>query len=138
MEEEIIKFGSLDTEINLSFVRSSGPGGQNVNKVNSKAELRFSVIGSLILKEEFKDKILLKLKHKINDAGEIILVCQTSRSQLDNKGTVILKFYNLLNKALKPVKPRKATRPSRASKEKRLEDKRVVSEKKERRKDLFE
>jgi ribosome-associated protein len=137
METEIIKLGSLDSEIRLNFVRSSGPGGQNVNKVSSKAELRFNVSISAFLNEEQKIILLSKLKLKINDEGDLILTCQTSRSQLENKELVIVKFYNLLNKALKPVKPRKATRPTRASKEKRLEEKRVVSEKKERRRDLF-
>lgn len=136
MEDEIIKTGTLDAELDFSFVRSSGPGGQNVNKVNSKAELRFSIINSLILSELQKSIISEKLKSKISDDSVLVLTCQTSRSQLENKELVREKFYSLINKALKPKKTRTVTKPTKASKEKRLQQKRENAEKKERRREF--
>ncbi len=136
MEDEIIKSGLLDSELNFSFMRSSGPGGQNVNKVNSKVELRFDIANSSILNEQFKLALLDKLKTKISEDNILILKCQISRSQLENKELVIIKFYTLINKALKPKKFRAKTNPTKASKEKRLQLKREVSEKKERRRDV--
>ncbi len=136
MEDEIIKTGTLDAELDFSFVRSSGPGGQNVNKVNSKAELRFSIINSVILSESQKSIISEKLKSKISDDSVLILTCQTSRSQLENKELVREKFYALINKVLKPKKIRTGTKPTVASKEKRLQQKRENAEKKERRREF--
>ena len=123
-------------EMHFSASRSSGPGGQNVNKVNTKVELRFHVASSLLLSDEEKILILEKLAKKINSEGELILVSQTERSQIKNKEKVIEKFYSLLIRALTPRKKRKPTKPSLASKEERLEEKRKLSEKKERRRRL--
>jgi ribosome-associated protein len=121
-------------EFTFTASRSSGPGGQNVNKVSSRVELRFDVKGSALLTPDEKEIVLLRLAKKINSEGELILVAQTDRSQLKNKEKAIEKFYAILNKALTPVKERKPTRPSQAAKEKRLEEKQIQSEKKERRK----
>ena len=126
-------FGS---ELHFSASRSSGPGGQNVNKVNTKVELRFQIASSLLLSDEEKTILLEKLAKKINSEGELILVSQTERSQMKNKEKVIEKFYSLLTRALTPRKKRKPTKPSQASKEERLEEKRKQAEKKERRKHL--
>ncbi|MEI6683466.1 MAG: alternative ribosome rescue aminoacyl-tRNA hydrolase ArfB [Bacteroidota bacterium] len=122
-------------ELHYSASRSSGPGGQNVNKVSTKVELRFHVASSQLLTEAEKALIAEKLASRINAAGELLLVAQSERSQLKNKELVTEKFYALVTKALTPRKKRKATRPSRASKEERLETKRRQSEKKERRKE---
>jgi len=122
-------------ELHYSASRSSGPGGQNVNKVSTKVELRFLVASSQLLTEAEKALIAEKLASRINAAGELLLVAQSERSQLKNKELVTEKFYALVTKALTPRKKRKATRPSRASKEERLETKRKQSEKKERRKE---
>ena len=121
-------------ELYFSASRSSGPGGQHVNKVSTKMELRFHVVSSALLSEEEKALIAEKLANRINVAGELVLVSQSERSQLQNKEKVTEKFYVLLSRALTPRKQRKRTKPSRASKEERLEIKRQLSEKKERRK----
>jgi ribosome-associated protein len=113
--------------------RSSGPGGQNVNKVRSKVELRFNVADSQLLNEEEKALVFEKLANKINNQQELVLVSQKDRSQFQNKETVIEKFYSLLDKVLTPPKRRYKTKPTRSSVEKRLESKRVLSEIKARR-----
>ena len=121
------------SEFHFSASRSSGPGGQNVNKVSTKVELRFNVVSSSLLSEDEKIILSEKLATKISAAGDLILVSQSERSQLKNKERVIEKFYLLLNRALTPRKKRKPTKPSQSSKEERLEEKRQHSEKKYRR-----
>lgn len=120
-------------ELHFSASRSSGPGGQNVNKVSTRMEVRFHVASSALLSDAEKELVAEKLASRINLAGELVLVSQTKRSQLQNKEKVIEKFYMLLTRALTPRKKRTPTKPSRASKEERLEAKRQQSEKKERR-----
>jgi ribosome-associated protein len=120
----------------FSGSRSSGPGGQSVNKVNTKMELRFSVASSSLLSEDEKLIVMEKLSGRINKDGELVLVSQTERSQIRNKEKVIEKFYSLLIRSLLPVKRRKPTKPSDASKEDRLLEKKKQAEKKERRKPL--
>jgi ribosome-associated protein len=114
----------------LSATRSSGPGGQNVNKVNTQVELRFSVKNSNLFSDVEKDRIFLKLKNKINSEGELILTSQTARTQLDNKENVIEKFYELIEKALTIQKKRLKSRPTAASRLKRLESKKSQALKK--------
>jgi ribosome-associated protein len=134
MTPDILKERDFSTEFTFTASRSSGPGGQNVNKVSSKVELRFDVLQSRILTDEEKEIIQTRLASKINSDGELILVSQSERSQLENKDKATERFYALLAKALTPVKKRKPTKPTREAKEKRLQDKRLLSEKKERRK----
>jgi ribosome-associated protein len=130
----ILNDRDFTNELHFSASRSSGPGGQNVNKVNTKVELRFSIPGSILLSDEEKELVMEKLKKKINSEGELILVSQAERSQLKNKEKVVGKFYILLSRALTPRKKRRPTKPSQASKEERLETKRKKAEKKDRRK----
>lgn len=130
----ILPIGILDHELKFSFSRSSGPGGQHVNKVNTKVELRFSIDQSQKLNEEQKQIIRTKLSSKINQEGELILVVQEKRSQIQNKALAIEKFYTMINIALTPRKKRLRSRATRASKEKRLQLKKEQSEKKSRRK----
>ncbi len=120
----------LETEMVLSATRSSGPGGQNVNKVNTQVELRFSVKNSNLFSDNEKDRIFLKLKNKINSEGELILTSQTARTQLDNKENVIEKFYELIEKALTIQKKRLKSRPTAASRLKRMESKKSQALKK--------
>ena len=132
----MLKERDFINELIFSASRSGGPGGQNVNKVSSKVELRFNVMESSLLSAEEKEIIQTKLANKINKEGELILVAQTERSQLANKEKVIEKFYNLLIKALTPQKKRRPTKPSRSSKEKRLVGKKINAEKKSSRKPI--
>jgi len=123
-------------EFEFSASRSSGPGGQNVNKVSTKIELRFNVQKSALLNDAEKQVIIKRLSNKINLEGELIIVSQSERSQLKNKERAIERFYLILTKALKPEKKRMKTAPTQASKEKRLEEKRIQSMIKESRKKL--
>jgi ribosome-associated protein len=130
------RLSSLDftTEWIFSASRSSGPGGQNVNKVSTKMELRFQVENSALLTDSEKLVVLEKLANQINNEGFLVLTCQTTRSQITNKELVIEKFYALLAKALTPRKKRVATKPGKASKERKLKEKKIVSQKKTLRK----
>ncbi len=123
-------------EFKFSASRSGGPGGQNVNKVSSKVELRFSVNESCILTEEEKEIIVAKLATRINNDGELIIISQSERSQLANKEKAIERFYALISKALTVQKKRKPTKPSKTSKEKRLEGKKINAERKNSRKSV--
>ena len=133
MTDNTISERDFSGELNYSASRSGGPGGQNVNKVSTKVELRFDVRNSIQLNEQEKEIILNKLANKINTNGELILISQSERSQLKNKEKVTEKFYQLLYKALIPKKARLRTSPTRSSKEKRLEGKRIQSLVKENR-----
>ena len=124
----------LSKEFEFITSRSSGPGGQNVNKVNSKVELRFPLFDSKVLTDEEKQILFVKLYHHINSDGILSVTAQTERSQVQNKEIAIEKFYQWVEIALTPVKPRRKTRPTRASNEKRLEKKQAQSQKKESRK----
>lgn len=125
---------NFDRELRFATSRSSGPGGQNVNKVNSRVELRFHIESSSILAEDEKQILLQKLKNRVTSDGELILVSQTERSQLKNKEKVIARFYKLVEKALEPDKKRLPTAPTLAARLKRLEGKKYNSRKKEDRK----
>jgi ribosome-associated protein len=117
-------------EITFRTSRSSGKGGQSVNKVSSKVELIFDVNASLVFSEEEKLFILMKSGSFLKDDVCIHMVCQVDRSQYMNKKMVVEKFFRLINKCLKPKKERIETKTPSAEKEKRLVDKKLVSEKK--------
>ena len=114
--------------------RSGGAGGQNVNKVSTKIELKFNVEQSQVLSQEEKEIIKVRLSKKINQEGFLQIVSQTERTQMGNKAEVVKKFYEALRKALKKEKPRKATKPSKAAVKKRLENKKINSKRKDERK----
>jgi ribosome-associated protein len=135
MEPGVLIGRNLFLELTFSASRSSGPGGQSVNKVSSKVELRFNIAGSSVLTDAEKGILLDRLKKRVNAEGEIVLVCQTERTQLMNKAKVLEKFYSLLEKALAPRKKRIKTAPTKSSVEKRIEKKKALSEKKLRRKE---
>jgi len=121
-------------ELLFNASRSSGPGGQNVDKVSTKVELRFNIVNSIILTEEEKEILLIRLQKKINTDGFLVIVSQSERTQFKNKEKTIEKFYALISKSLTPVKKRKPTIPNSTAKEKRLEEKKMKAEKKSRRK----
>lgn len=130
--EEIIK--RLQNESTFSATRSSGPGGQNVNKVNTRVELRFPVEESSVFSEKEKHLIHAKLANRINSEGELLLFSESERSQLANKQKVFERFILLLKNALTPKKKRIKTRPTASSKQKRLDKKKINAQKKKLRK----
>ncbi|MGW9684487.1 alternative ribosome rescue aminoacyl-tRNA hydrolase ArfB [Flagellimonas sp. 2504JD1-5] len=121
-------------ELKFKAIRSSGAGGQHVNKVSSKVELSFSPELSTGLSNIEKQRLLLKLGNRINKEGFFILQCDEGRSQHKNKQLVIKRFFSLLKKALEVPKKRRATKPSKSSIEKRLKSKKKAAEKKAGRK----
>jgi ribosome-associated protein len=124
-----------EREIEIDFVRSSGPGGQNVNKVSSKAQLRWRVGDSAAFNDHQKDLIRRAAGNRLNAADEIVLSEQSERSQPRNREEAIARLQRLVTEALTPRKVRKPTKPSRAAKERRLEEKRRQGEKKQGRRE---
>jgi ribosome-associated protein len=137
LDEKMAAFSKrLKQELIFSVSRSSGPGGQNVNKVNSKVTLKFDVGKSLVLTEGEKEILLRKLATKLTTEGVLILTAQDSRSQLDNREAVIVKLDKLLTKAFEKKKIRKPTKPSKRAIQKRIKSKKQHSEKKQWRQKL--
>ena len=122
------------SELNYRTSRSSGAGGQHVNKTETKLEVLFDVQGSTGLSQEEKDLVFEKLVNRINDEGILTVMSQKSRSQLDNKENAVNRLEQLLIKAITPVTKRIRTKPSKSSIEERLAEKKLRAEKKEARK----
>jgi ribosome-associated protein len=129
MEKEIIT-----KEITYKAVRSSGAGGQNVNKVSSKVVLTLDVSASNGFSDEEKELLFLKLQSKLTQENVMILNCDEDRSQLKNKEIVTKRLFTILQNALKVAKPRKATKTPRSVIEKRLKNKATKSITKQNRK----
>lgn len=121
------------TEPEYKAVRSSGAGGQNVNKVSSKVVLSFNLQASNALNEDEKFLVEQKLDKRINSQGTLILQCDEDRSQLRNKEIVTKRFLHLIESALQTEKPRVPTKIPKAVIKKRIENKRRQSEKKQSR-----
>ena len=129
-----MKTDVLLTELQFKAVRSSGPGGQNVNKVSSKVVLTFDLVNSKSLSDEEKERALKKLKSKLTLEGILILNCDEDRSQLKNKEIVTKRFLEIITKSLIIPKERKPTKVPKSVIEKRLKDKSSVAEIKQTRK----
>lgn len=123
-------------EITFQTSRASGPGGQNVNKVESRAELRWALQESQVLTAGQKQLILEKLAGQLTQEGYLLVVAQDDRSQLRNKEIALARFHELLQKSLRRPKPRRPTRPSAGAVRKRLEGKKIQSDKKANRRRL--
>lgn len=119
----MFQFEKILPELTFKTSRSSGAGGQNVNKVETKVEVLWNILDSQNVSEEIKQKLLERLARKTNKNAEISLSCDTSRSQATNKEKAIEKLKRLLQNALKERKKRVVTQPTKASKEKRQKSK---------------
>lgn len=122
--------GDFLSEFQFQTSRSSGPGGQNVNKVESKVQLNFDINTSQHLSDAEKTLLFDKLKNRITEEGILQITSQEKRSQLQNKEIAIKKFKDLLRKAFERKKIRKATKPGKGAIEKRLKSKKINAEKK--------
>ena len=125
-----------ESELKESFIRSSGPGGQHVNKVATAVQLRFNAKTSENISKEVYIRLRTIAGSKLTEDGNLIIVSQVHRSQIQNRQVALDKLISLLQQAAKKPKRRKKTRPSRASVEKRLRNKRLQSEKKKSRRNI--
>ena len=112
-------------DLEFSFVRAAGPGGQNVNKVASAAQLRFDLAGTLALSAPVKARLRALAGHRVTDQGELLILARNHRTQEGNRREAEGRLAALIEQALVEPKLRRATRPTRASKERRLEGKKA-------------
>ena len=122
-----------DSEVEESFVRASGPGGQNVNKVSSAVQLRFDLSGSRSLPEDVRERLRRLAGRRLTREGVIVIIAQRYRSQERNRQDALDRLVALIRRAAEPPTPRRPTKPSSAAKERRLQAKARRSTTKERR-----
>lgn len=137
MDEEILRISSEvsipRSELRFRFSRSSGPGGQHVQKSSTRVELLFDVASSPSLTEEERTRVAERLSGYVDSAGVLHLVAQSERSQWRNREEAVERFQALMRKAMRRPKRRRPTRPTAASRERRLRRKRQRAETKQRR-----
>ena len=125
------------SEVEFTYARSSGPGGQNVNKVNSKAILRWNLLNSPSLNEEYRTTLLGKLSGKLNQEGDLLISSDVYRDQIRNREECLLRFKNVIAAALLKPKKRKKTKQSWSSQKRNEVSKKKHSEKKKLRRVEF-
>lgn len=125
--------GIPEDELRFQFKLASGPGGQNVNKVATAVELRFDVVRSPSLPEPVRARLLALAGRRVNQEGELLIAARRFRSQERNRRDAIERLVALIQKATEAPKPRIRTQPTRAARQRRLEEKRRIGEKKQAR-----
>ncbi len=129
---------NLEKELSLEYIRASGPGGQNVNKVSTAVQLRFDVTRSNSLAAEVKTRLIKLAGKRMTNEGVLVLEAHKYRTQDRNREEVIQRFYELLRRANEKPKVRKKTKPTKASAEKRLNQKKQRGELKSSRKSNYD
>jgi len=125
-------------EFEFTYARSSGPGGQNVNKVNSKAQLRWPMLNSPSLPPDVRERFVKQFSTKLTGDGELLIVSQRYRDQGRNVEDCLEKLRDMVRSVALAPKKRRPTKPSRAAKERRLKSKQEVSQKKQQRRNVHE